>query len=102
MEPSLIGWEWMARPGGCEYISPCGRNGAQPYRLGMGVFGVFALVNTTKPQWSPALSAGNGCGALPAFGSNDRRNGAQPYRLGMELAADVASGYQSCTCLRAL
>ena len=83
MEPSLIGWEWRLE-GMVRSRYRWGRNGAQPYRLGMvrrdmrrgGVFHVAAMepsligwewANTNRcpagsdmPQWSPALSAGNG------------------------------------------
>ena len=107
MEPSLIGWEWLDF---CRQIAEKygGRNGAQPYRLGMGdeypcathfrgaamepslIGWEWAEIDvqiaemrraamepsligwewpashaTTRasifePQWSPALSAGNG------------------------------------------
>ena len=61
-----------------------GRNGAQPYRLGMGNSGGPPVIRFRVPQWSPALSAGNG--ALVdrfAYRVGLGRNGAQPYRLGM-------------------
>ena len=35
MEPSLIGWEWFEIQSGATAMIAC-RNGAQPYRLGMG------------------------------------------------------------------
>ena len=59
MEPSLIGWEWV------------------PY-------GIFFEEDRGMPQWSPALSAGNGRSIHNACTSRRcSRNGAQPYRLGM-------------------
>ncbi len=58
MEPSLIGWEW-------------------------GAFCCRSIASSLGPQWSPALSAGNGSLICTASGSASYRNGAQPYRLGM-------------------
>ena len=108
MEPSLIGWEWFENYFLAGLARTC-RNGAQPYRLGMDDYGgslwsfnrwpqwspALSAGNgslmpcghaaTTWPQWSPALSAGNGCHARRrATASSSCRNGAQPYRLGME------------------
>ena len=63
MEPSLIGWEWdksHANP----ILFLLGRNGAQPYRLGMGWSITVTRSYTRSPQWSPALSAGNGSSPL--------------------------------------
>ena len=59
MEPSLIGWEWWA-PRHATRVRARSRNGAQPYRLGMA--GEMAIPPSLplRPQWSPALSAGNG------------------------------------------
>ena len=60
MEPSLIGWEWpLGRL--CSGMRGHGRNGAQPYRLGMAhSAGSLNSAVQAPPQWSPALSAGNG------------------------------------------
>ena len=82
MEPSLIGWEWASTRRSLA-IAAAGRNGAQPYRLGMGrnlntprcadiaamepsLIGwewqacLLTVRPNIWPQWSPALSAGNG------------------------------------------
>ena len=59
MEPSLIGWEWRG-PQRNAFPDGNSRNGAQPYRLGMGHATTPAPPPPSPPQWSPALSAGNG------------------------------------------
>ena len=91
MEPSLIGWEWPASGASCG-TSAAGRNGAQPYRLGMVDQRIIASRRPVLPQWSPALSAGNGPGrrAGSAWRASGR-NGAQPYRLGMAPASAANS-----------
>ena len=82
MEPSLIGWEWPRR--GSQSCCPHPRrNGAQPYRLGMAGMGGAGRHGLAWPQWSPALSAGNGCSTQSTSTAPRGRNGAQPYRLGM-------------------
>ena len=106
MEPSLIGWEWvhMHLARGSQYVR---RNGAQPYRLGMGVEFIKAGRNTLAAmepsligwEWS-AIGANSSQSSRAAMEPsligwewisssrfrvylNYGRNGAQPYRLGM-------------------
>ena len=86
MEPSLIGWEWIGpRPDGELGCSAA----MEPSLIGWewGITSMTTFFDFIVPQWSPALSAGNGGSrSTRRCRARSGRNGAQPYRLGMARA----------------
>ena len=96
MEPSLIGWEWKR---GVKVTTADKAAAMEPSLIGWEwrMEDLVLFCTPAVPQWSPALSAGNGCRSWRGCCMSRRgRNGAQPYRLGM--GPPPISGPNTCTC----
>ena len=88
MEPSLIGWEWIPD---IESQSADSNAAMEPSLIGWEWSCAYAGEWTLYlPQWSPALSAGNGCGAMP-FAKRSNTAAMEPSLIGWEWPRKPAS-----------